>query len=347
MKTIKYKIFKNDEYYFKKIGNYNAEEKTIDVEDRTVVEVDIYLLKDYEPIHVTYINNAGNLKPVFKRNDYTDWCELYLSDYFREEHEELISKIYADKFGEYNGSTRHQNRKHQIGSELFNQIYFTINTMGKINKLVEKGLAINLVETELEPDVCVSLGGLYNSVKKEEKKEVTYKVVTMHYKDYKKTNFKSVKDSYDKREHTIDVYVPEDYEYQATEYKEIEMYYEDTKKYPNFRKITKSYSERKHTIRVEVPANFEYEMPIFNEVEMLFKDYKKSYSKYRTGKFYESRGTIIVYLPEGVEYVRNEKDEHYEELYAFKKGYTNEVTITPKKLNVEDFNVEVPECLQN
>ena len=132
-----------------------------------------------------------------------------------------------------------------------------------------------------------------------------------------------------------------------TKTKVITMKYADAKK-SGFEKVNGTYSKEDNTVDVIVPADYEYKQVKYHEVEMLYKDYKSKYSQYKNKHNYSDRnGTITVYLPEGVEYVRSEKDEHYEELHAFKEGYTQEVVIEPKKLNADDIEVEVPECLRN
>ena len=40
-------------------------------------------------------------------------------------------------------------------------------------------------------------------------------------------------------------------------------------------------------------------------------------------------------------------DKHYEERNAFKKGYIDELTITPQTIDANSVEVEVPECLKN
>lgn len=103
--------------------------------------------------------------------------------------------------------------------------------------------------------------------------------------------------------------------------KVVTMKYADAKK-SGFEKVKGTYSKEDNTVDVIAPADYEYKPTQYHEVEMLYKDYKSKYSQYKNKHNYSDRnGTITVYLPEGVEYVRSEKDEHYEELHAFKEDY--------------------------
>lgn len=337
MKTIKYADYKKQETYYKTIpGSYNKEDKTIGVYDRTLVEFDFKYLKNYKPIHVTMINiGCGELRvKITSKKHYENYNNFYEDQ-----------KEYFDGFFEIMSVTEEQ--KKQIIEKVYDRIadtYRRLTSMDNIKKYIEKGSITNYIEIPLDSLEIINKKDNIEEVKEEK----PMKIVTMRYFDYKKTKFKKVPDSYNSRKNTIDVYVPEDYE--LPEMQIVEVDYDDYKKQfkDKYEQIYGSYNNKKHTVKIRVPMDFEYEFPNFNKVTMLFKDYKKSYSKYRTvGSYNDKDGTIKVLLPEGVEYVRNEKDEHYEEIHAFKKGYTDEVTITPKKLNIEDFNVEVPECLKN
>ena len=387
MERISYKNFKNDEAYFcERMNSYSNTDKTITVYNRSVVEFDYNILKNYEPIHLRYINvvdeednENGNLRVAFHntRIKYPHGIGYY-EDMFEE-----VYKDYFDRFFETVDLTDEQ--KEEVISNIKRKVCI-INSLKHVKKKMENGLISNFVEYKLDSNISVSRGEL-----NEPEIEKPKKIITMRYTDYKKTDFSSVKDSYNKDEKTIDVYVPVDYEY-SLERKVITMNYKDSKKYSfqtvdgtfdkkyntidvyvplnfeyelpktkiikmyyddfqkcNFRKIPDSYDSKEHTFDVCVPEDYEYELPEFHVVTVLYKDYKKKYkNKYRVcGSYNDKKGTIDMLFPVGVEYIKDEKDEHYEKIHAFRKGYTNEVTIEPKILNPDDIEVEVPECLKN
>ena len=384
---ILYKNFKNDELYFYADNNsYNQEDKTIEVRERKVVEFDYKLFDDFKPIHYRYVMfvsmYSNVLQIAFPNMKVDSKEELYSKDKFIESYEE-----YIDEYVQASGLSDEEKMK-AIASARKTQRKLKIED---IKKGIEEGTVTNYVEYELESNVSVSKGDLDNEQAAEPKKEEAKKVIRMKYSDYKKTDFDSVKDSYDKdtkaidvyvpidyeyslerkvitmdyedykkhnfkaveksyneRKNTVEVYVPLDFEYELPKRKIIDMYYDDAQKC-KFRKIPHSYNSRKHTYEVSVPEDFEYTMPKFHIETVLYKDYKNKYEgKYRIANSYnDKKGTIDLWFPEGVEYVRDEKDEHYEEIHAFKEGYTNQVTIEPKVLNPDDFEVEVEECLKN
>lgn len=342
MKTIKYADYKKQETLYKQIkGTYNKEDKTIQVEDRKILEFDFRFVKDYKDLHIKLIiknTNSENPRMYFCYKDYYSYYSIQEMIY--EHNKEYIDGVMKDKGYEITDgmSAREESKCIKFKRQILNTLsIFEGLEYSTFEKMIGKSV-LNL--KEYNPDEVEEV--------KEVEEEKPMKIVTMRYFDYKKTKFKKVPDSYDNRKNTIDVYVPEDYK--LPEMQIVEVDYDDYKKqFKNkFEQIYGSYNNKNHTVKIRVPMDFEYDFPSFNKVTMLFKDYKKSYSKYRTiGSYNDKDGTIKVLLPEGVEYVRNEKDEHYEEIHAFKKGYTDEVTITPKKLNIADFNVEVPECLKN
>lgn len=148
--------------------------------------------------------------------------------------------------------------------------------------------------------------------------------IRIKYNDYKNNevfcNCYQVKDSYDSKDKTIEIFVNE-------------------LLYLKF--ITGEFDKKNEQVNKH---KIEY-----IETVVLYKDYKKLYESkgYRTKNYNDKNGTIVVYLPKDVTYERSEKDKHYEDRNAFKKGYVDEVTIVPEILNIDDFVVEVPECLKN
>lgn len=209
MERILYKIFKNDEAYFcERMNSYNNTDKTIIVYNRSVVEFDYQILKDYEPIHLRYINvdyeddsDDGSLRVAFhNKRSKNSHCIDYYKDLFEE-----VYKDYFDKYFETVDLTNEQ--KEEVISNIKRKVC-NIRILRQVNKKMEEGLITNFVEYKLDSNICVSKGEL-----NEPEIEAPKKVITMKYTDYKKTDFSSVKDSYNKDNKTIDVYVPVDYEY--------------------------------------------------------------------------------------------------------------------------------------
>ena len=121
-----------------------------------------------------------------------------------------------------------------------------------------------------------------------------------------------------------------------------------------YKKVPDSYDSHSKTIKVYMTAaqkeDFEKRMQEeeakWQEVEMPYKEWQKKYSKYKKHGYNDRKGTVIVTLPSSIEYKRT-TDEHYEERHAFRAGYTNELTIIPDKIDVDNITVEIPEELIN
>lgn len=79
-------------------------------------------------------------------------------------------------------------------------------------------------------------------------------------------------------------------------------------------------------------------------VEMPYIEYKKTWSKYRYKEYNEVTGTVTVYLPKDMEYVRT-VSKHYEDRHAFRKGYIKELDIVPDTIDPDSIDVVIPDEL--
>lgn len=205
--------------------------------------------------------------------------------------------------------------------------------------------------------------------KEEELKAIQTKMVVDYnlYKNYF-SSIPSVRDSYSSKYREITLLVTptqrqeieekikylEDLEAQR---QDIEVDYEIYKRCLKNEFNYKSYSQKYGTVTLHLlPHNIEKAKQMIKEYEdkyietiVLYKDYKKLYSEkgYRTKDYNSKKGTIVVYLPKEITYERKEKDKHYEDKFAFKNGFLDELIITPNIINPDDVEVEVPECLMN
>lgn len=263
MKKITYNKFKSDEFYFKKVnGTYNKEEKTIEVEDRKFIEFDFKILKDFEPIHLKYIDvGNGELKIVLDCVNDSQYLRklgnfiIYgFNDGFKEDNKEYFDRYFQTV------SFSDEERK-LIINEITNRC---IHLNKKIlDKMREKTNVIeNYKETELDINVNVSYGELSSKKKETEKKEtkdeVKTKVIKIDYSDYKKTDFKKVYNSFDEENHTVDVIVPEDYDYKIPEFDIKEVSYSDyKKKYKGKYRVADGYNPRLGTIKIYFPKEVE------------------------------------------------------------------------------------------
>lgn len=377
MKTIKYFNYKNNEnYYIQVRDTYNSEDKTIKVYDSQRFEFDFKT--KFGMLHIrlfcnniedenSIVNWDSNIKYSNDEIPNSDGlfynCDYVLSSYeintFYKDNKEIIDKMLLTQGIDINSKL--ELREKQKGFEfiktimnsLYNQFFITYKKLSTLfETMKDKGVFnIKIYDTDSNGTNEVSFEQQSEQPTKTENKEVKEeeqtKVITMRYLEYKQTNFKSVNDSYDSVKQTIDVYVPLDYK--PTEMKVVKVNYDDYKeKYRDkYEQVYNSYDSSDRTIEIRVPIDLEIESTKFHIVKMLFKDYKQKYSQYKTvtGTYSEIYGTIKVYLPEGVEYTKDDKDKNYEIKHAFKKGYIDDITITPKKLNIDDFDNTIPDEL--
>lgn len=380
MKTIKYANYKKNETMYVQVrGTYNSEDKTTKVYDRKVIEFDNQL-KDGSKIHLKFINTNFEsdkarfdyyYKKIDEMEEEFDYSDCFFSTtnrikvsekfvQFYRDNKEVFDKLIKEKTG-YDPyfdelKTRQKVECFNVINEVFtdllcNTFYLlTYNSYLDMFKEFEEKEIFNV--KIYDPDAADRTNEASSEKASEQptkaenmevKEEEQTKVITMRYFEYKQTNFKSVKDSYDSVKQTIDVYVPLDYK--PAEMKVVKVNYDDYKeKYRDkYEQVYNSYDSSDRTIEIRVPANIEIESTKFHIVEMLFKDYKQKYSQYKTaGSYSDINGTIKVYLPECVEYVKADKDKNYEIKHAFRKGYIDDITITPKKLNIDDFDNTIP-----
>lgn len=328
MKTIKYFNYKNNENYYVQVkGTYNSEDKTINVYDSKRFEFDFKT--KFGMLHIrlfcnniedenSIVNWDSNIKYSNDEIPNSDGlfynCDYVLSSYeintFYIDNKEIIDKMLLTQGIDVNSNLKIREKQKgfefikTIKNGLYNQFFITYKKLSTLFETMKDKGVFNIKIYDPDSNGTNEVSKQPSKIEnKEVKVEQPTKVITVDYDDYKKLGFKQVFGTYNKDNHTINVYVPIDYEYQQMEYKEVKM-------------------------------------PYFT--------YKKSYSKYRMVKYNNETKMVIVRLPIGVEYVEDvDKIEKMEKVNIFRNSKQKELVIEPKKLNPDDFKVEVPECLMN